>query len=158
MPDFVLGANDGVITTLAVVSGVVGAALPASTILILGFANLLADGLSMAASNILARRSTQPLPALRDAARHGVATFVGFVAAGVVPLIIYLTPAINGRRRFAYATILGLMTLAIVGASRALLTERKWYWASLEMLSIGSIAAAAAYAIGAAGAFLVGAG
>jgi len=58
LPDLVYGANDGIITTFAVVSGVVGADLSRTIILILGFANLFADGISMGASNYLARRST----------------------------------------------------------------------------------------------------
>lgn len=49
--DFVYGGIDGAITTFAIVAGVVGAALSANVILILGLANLLADGFSMAASN-----------------------------------------------------------------------------------------------------------
>jgi VIT family len=58
LPDLVYRANDGIITTFAVVSGVVGADLSRTIILILGFANLFADGISMGASNYLARRST----------------------------------------------------------------------------------------------------
>ena len=49
--DAVLGGIDGCVTTFAVVSSVVGAGLPASIALILGFANLIADGFSMAVSN-----------------------------------------------------------------------------------------------------------
>jgi vacuolar iron transporter family protein len=49
LPDFVYGGIDGAVTTFAVVMGVVGAELSSSVILILGFANLFADGLSMAA-------------------------------------------------------------------------------------------------------------
>jgi VIT1/CCC1 family predicted Fe2+/Mn2+ transporter len=49
--DFVYGGIDGAITTFAVVAGVVGASLSTSVILILGIANLIADGFSMAASN-----------------------------------------------------------------------------------------------------------
>ena len=48
IPDFVYGGIDGSVTTFAVVAGVVGAHLSTPTILILGFANLLADGFSMA--------------------------------------------------------------------------------------------------------------
>ncbi len=48
IPEIVYGGIDGAVTTFAVVAGVVGANLPTSTILILGFANLLADGFSMA--------------------------------------------------------------------------------------------------------------
>ncbi len=49
--DAVLGGIDGCITTFAVVSGAVGANLPASVAIVLGFANLFADGFSMAISN-----------------------------------------------------------------------------------------------------------
>lgn len=49
--DAVLGGIDGCITTFAVVSGVVGAGFSASVALVLGFANLIADGFSMAISN-----------------------------------------------------------------------------------------------------------
>lgn len=55
--DIVYGANDGIITTFAVVAGVAGASLSVPIVLILGFANLLADGISMAASNYLGTRS-----------------------------------------------------------------------------------------------------
>lgn len=52
--NFVYGAIDGTVTTFAVVAGVVGASLPSSVIVILGFANLFADGFSMAVGNYLA--------------------------------------------------------------------------------------------------------
>ena len=48
--DFVYGGIDGAVTTFAVVAGVEGASLPVAIVLILGFANLLADGVSMAVS------------------------------------------------------------------------------------------------------------
>jgi VIT1/CCC1 family predicted Fe2+/Mn2+ transporter len=46
--NFVYGAIDGAVTTFAVVTGVIGASLSPSIIVKLGFANLLADGFSMA--------------------------------------------------------------------------------------------------------------
>lgn len=55
--DLVYGANDGIITTFAVVSGVTGASLAPSIVIILGIANLLADGVSMGASNFLGKKS-----------------------------------------------------------------------------------------------------
>jgi len=57
--DFVLGAVDGVVTTFAVVAGCAGAEYPGQVAVVLGTANLLADGLSMAASNYLSRRADQ---------------------------------------------------------------------------------------------------
>ena len=55
--DWVYGGIDGSVTTFAVVAGVVGAALSPSVILVIGFANIIADGFSMAASNFLGTRT-----------------------------------------------------------------------------------------------------
>lgn len=55
--DFVYGGIDGAVTTFAVVAGTLGADLSTRIVLILGVANLIADGFSMAASNFLGTRA-----------------------------------------------------------------------------------------------------
>lgn len=55
--DIVYGGNDGIVTTFAVVAGTVGAELPHHIIIILGLANLFADGLSMATGSFLSTKS-----------------------------------------------------------------------------------------------------
>ncbi len=57
LKDFVYGGIDGAVTTFAVVSGVAGAGLSPAVVIVLGLANLLADGFSMAVSNFLATRA-----------------------------------------------------------------------------------------------------
>jgi VIT1/CCC1 family predicted Fe2+/Mn2+ transporter len=65
LKEIVYGGNDGIVTTFAVVAGFAGAqaqgamALPALTVLLFGFANLFADGVSMALGNFLSTRSEQ---------------------------------------------------------------------------------------------------
>jgi VIT1/CCC1 family predicted Fe2+/Mn2+ transporter len=49
--DWVYGGIDGTVTTFAIMAGVVGANLSSTVVVILGVANLLADGFSMAAGN-----------------------------------------------------------------------------------------------------------
>ena len=49
--DFIYGSIDGAVTTFAIVAGVIGAGLSPGIILILGFANLFADGFAMASAN-----------------------------------------------------------------------------------------------------------
>lgn len=49
--DAIFGGIDGTVTTFAIVAGVQGAGLPASIVVALGLANVLADGFSMAAGN-----------------------------------------------------------------------------------------------------------
>ena len=63
--DFIYGANDGIITTFAVVAGAAGASLSPTVIIILGFANLLADGISMGASNFLGGKSERDYAAFQ---------------------------------------------------------------------------------------------
>jgi len=55
--DWVYGGIDGTVTTFAVVAGVTGAALSYKALLILGAANLIADGFSMAAANYLGTKA-----------------------------------------------------------------------------------------------------
>lgn len=57
--DFIYGAIDGAVTTFAIVAGVAGAGLGAGIVIILGIANLLADGFSMAVSNYLGSRAEE---------------------------------------------------------------------------------------------------
>lgn len=59
--DFVYGAIDGTVTTFAVVSGVAGAGLSTGVIIVLGMANLVGDGFSMAASNFLGTKTEEEL-------------------------------------------------------------------------------------------------
>jgi len=64
----VYGGVDGIITTFAVVSGVTGASLHAGIILILGFANLIADGISMATADYLSSKAERDMQ--RTERRH----------------------------------------------------------------------------------------
>jgi len=59
LADGVLGATDGIVTTFAAVAGGTGANLSPGIVLIMGFANLLADGFSMAVGNYLGLQSQQ---------------------------------------------------------------------------------------------------
>lgn len=55
--EFVYGGIDGSVTTFAVVAGSAGANLDSSVIIILGFANLIADGFSMSVGSYLSKKS-----------------------------------------------------------------------------------------------------
>lgn len=55
--DVVFSANDGLITTFAVAAGVAGAGMGSSVVIVLGLANMLADGLAMALGSYLGSKS-----------------------------------------------------------------------------------------------------
>lgn len=151
--DVVYGANDGLITTFAVVAGVVGGGLSSRTMLIIGAANLIADGLSMGVGNYLSIRSHEGALAAQNRpeeeaspGRHGLATMLAFVAAGAAPL----APFVLGLADYGLAAS-ALLTFAMmftVGALRGLITIQRWWVAGLEMLLLGMVVALAAYGSG----------
>lgn len=57
--ELVYGGMDGVVTTFAVVAGARGASLASSVVIVLGLANLLADGFSMAVGDYLGVRTSE---------------------------------------------------------------------------------------------------
>ena len=159
--DVIYGANDGIITTFAVVAGVTGGALSSQAVLIVGVANLLADGLSMGVGNYLSIRSHESARAAQDLpeeeaapARHGVATMLAFAVAGVLPLIPF-TFGFPTDWQFTSSVALTFVALFIVGSLRALVTVDRWWIAGLEMLLLGALVAGAAYGSGAFVAWLI---
>jgi vacuolar iron transporter family protein len=159
--DLVYGASDGIVTTFAVVSGVAGGALSPAAVLIVGAANLAADGLSMGVGNFLAIRAHERARAADNLpeeeaypSKHGAATFAAFITAGSVPLLPYVINA-GATDAAVWSVGLTLATMFLLGVARGLATEERWWKAGLESLAMGSVVAAAAYAAGALVAALV---
>ncbi|OHA63759.1 MAG: hypothetical protein A2843_02970 [Candidatus Wildermuthbacteria bacterium RIFCSPHIGHO2_01_FULL_48_27b] len=148
---FVYGANDGIITTFAVVAGAAGALLSPGVIVILGFANLLADGFSMGASNFLAIRTEREMAKqpreFVTPLQHGLVTFGAFVIAGVVPIIPYLF-SFPDAQQFLFSSVLATAMFFSVGAARTYITKGNFLKAGLEMLAIGVVASSVAYGVG----------
>ena len=160
--EIVYGANDGIITTFAVVAGVAGGGLSAQVVLICGVANLLADGLSMAVGNFLSIRSYESVLETEGRpeeeafpARHAVATFFAFVAAGALPLLPYIAPG-TAESRFTAAILLAFTAMFAIGAARSLIANVSWWRAGVEMLGLGAVVTAVAYGSGALVARLLG--
>jgi vacuolar iron transporter family protein len=160
--DLVYGANDGIITTFAVVAGVAGGSLSSVAVLVVGAANLAADGVAMGVGNLLAIRAHESARAADNLPeeetypwKHGLATLLAFVAAGALPLVPYVLP-IADPRRLAWSAVLTMGSLFAVGVARAAVTRDRWWRTGLEMLMLGGVVAAAAYGAGAITAALLG--
>lgn len=154
LAEVIYGANDGIVTTFAVVSGVAGAALDPAIVLILGAANLFADGFSMGMSNFLSRRSELDYRETvgdvradgeKSPASTAFVTFLAFVVAGWAPLFPYV---LRIEPLFPVSVAVTGIAFFAVGASRSLVTARRWYVNGTEMFVIGMAAAAVAYTVG----------
>jgi VIT1/CCC1 family predicted Fe2+/Mn2+ transporter len=212
--DIVYGAHDGIVTTFAVVAGTVGADLPGAVILVLGAANLFADGFSMGAGAYLSARSAADqyarlraeeldeidrhpdmereeireayeakgfagadldravavvtadkgrwadammleehglsAPAASGAFVHGLATFLGFVVFGAVPLLPYAFAVVAPERRFAAAVAAAAVALLLVGVTRSYVTRQRPIRGIAEIMAIGAVSTAIAYGVGVA--------
>ena len=151
--DVVFSANDGVVTTFAVVAGAFGGGLSASVIIILGFANLVADGISMATGIYMGARSEvdyekknnnphwkQDAPLLQ-----GVVTFLAFCISGLIPLIPFL---FNFSNAILYSIIFMSIYLLFVGVIRAILVGKNIFYGAIEVFAVGALASLAAYWVG----------
>lgn len=151
--DIVLSANDGIVTTFAVVTGSLGASLSPSVVIILGFANLFADGISMSTSSYLGikseieyeQNSGEKIKMGNKPLKNGIVTFISFVIAGFIPLLSYVFKLKN---EVLTSIILVCLSLFVVGIFRGVVTNKNIIKTAFENLLIGGMAAGVAFLVG----------
>ena len=152
------GAFDGTVTTFAVVAAATGAGLSSNIVIILGLANLIADGFSMGSSAFLSATTHKKRTARRRGKtdmplRLSFATFVAFVVVGFIPLIpsvIDLTFRLNtdGHQLFIVSSILTLFAFVWIGVAKARAVSTSITRSVSEALILGIAAATLAYVVG----------
>ncbi len=170
--EFVYGGMDGCVTTFAVVAGSVGANLNSNVIIILGFANLIADGFAMSVGAYLSHKTErdnlkkrlkengvvneQVLQAGQDPAGPkspaliGAMTFAAFVLIGLIPLLAYVIDYFRPLPYdlFTISCVLTAAGFAFIGGLKASVNQTPVYKGMLETLLLGTAAAVVAYYIG----------
>jgi vacuolar iron transporter family protein len=159
LSEFVYGGIDGAVTTFAVVAGATGARFSAQVILVLGFANLIADGFSMSVGSYLSTKSEQELMTKRGESIknepspviNGGTTYMAFILIGLVPLLAYtIDYAFNMKSTNVFAITCALTSLAFIGIGllKSRVTKSHVVRSVLETLILGAIAAGFAYFLG----------
>lgn len=160
--EFVYGGMDGAVTTFAVVTGAAGANLSVQVILILGFANVFADGFSMAVGSYLSEKSEQDLSIHKGLSskedhesplRASFATFFSFILVGFIPLSVYTLDFIfkfglSTNDALVYSVLLTLVAFAFIGLLRARITKIPTNKAVMESLGLGLSAAVISFVVG----------
>ncbi len=158
--EFVYGGIDGAVTTFAVVAGATGAGYDIRIILVLGFANLIADGFSMGVGSYLSTKSEQEVM-VRDGESiknepspiiNGASTYAAFIAIGLIPLLAYVYGYIadysNQDNIFLAACTLTALGFIGIGFLKNKVTKSGAVKSIAETLVLGVIAAVLAYALG----------
>lgn len=159
LSEFVYGGIDGAVTTFAVVAGATGASFDVKVLLVLGFANLIADGFSMSVGSYLSTKSAQELMVKKGKSIadepspviNGVSTFTAFILLGLVPLLAYLIDTVfdlGASNLFLIASILTATAFAVIGYLKGKVTHSPIVRSVTETLILGVIAAAFAYVLG----------
>lgn len=151
--DVVLSANDGIVTTFAVVAGSLGASLSPSIVVILGLANLFADGLSMSTGAYLGvkseiefeQNSGQKTKIGNRPLLNGIVSFISFGVAGFIPLMSYIFKFQNA---FTISVVLVANSLFTVGIFRGIVSNKHILKTAFENLFIGGISAVIAFYVG----------
>lgn len=156
--EFVYGAVDGTVTTFAVVAASAGAGISSVIILILGIANLIADGFSMGSSAYLAAGAEHDESASSTSRRAspkviGLATFFAFVVVGSVPILPYLIDVIfqlkaNSMALFYVSSAATALTFLTIGFVKGRVGGEGPVRSAVVTLLLGAIAASLAYFAG----------
>ncbi|HEX9817403.1 MAG TPA: VIT1/CCC1 transporter family protein [Patescibacteria group bacterium] len=156
----VFGGLDGIVTTFAVMAGATGANLPTRVIIILGLANLLADGFSMGVGSYMGEKSEQQFKTkakinfqTTKPVLSGLITFFAFLIIGLIPIIPVLLLA---QVSFSEILILVAIILFVLGSFRSRISAIDWWRGGLEMTVAGVIASLIAFYSGEYLATLIG--
>lgn len=77
--------------------------------------------------------------------RAALATFLAFLAAGLVPLLPFIVAV---RDAFTWSSVLTAIVFFAIGATKSRWSLAPWWRSGLETLLIGGVAAAIAYVVG----------
>lgn len=154
----VFGVNDGLVSNLALVMGVVGGTGPDEQLVVLtGLAGLAAGSLSMAAGEWISVRNQlellegragteEDLTALGTAWRAALSSFLLFAAGAALPVLPFVLG--SGPPALVAALVLPGVALFTVGAALSVLTGRPALASGLRQLAIGAAATAVTFALG----------
>lgn len=154
LAEFVYGSIDGTVTTFAIISAVAGAGLSPAIILVLGFANVLADGFSMAASNFLSQKSNEAMDMNggnnKKPIKTAIITFLSFVLVGAIPVLpfTYFYASVSGIDPFIVSIIATALVFIFIGFVRGKVSGTNPVKTAVETLLIGATASVIAYGSG----------
>jgi VIT1/CCC1 family predicted Fe2+/Mn2+ transporter len=122
-------------------------------VVILGLANLFADGISMSTGSYLGvkseiefeQKSGQKIKVGHRPLFNGLVSFLAFSVAGFIPLVAYIFKVENS---FAVSSVLVVISLIIVGIFRGIVSNKSIVKTAIENLVIGGVSAVVAFYVG----------
>jgi vacuolar iron transporter family protein len=160
LSEFVYGGIDGAVTTFAVVAGASGAGFSVTVILVLGFANLIADGFSMGVGSYLSTKSELEVKTKHgedvsdepSSVINGATTYFSFILFGLIPLLAYTVEEmfdfVDFNNTFVIACVMTALAFTVIGVLKSKVAQTSMVRGVAETLILGIIAAVFAYSLG----------
>ena len=155
---FVYGGIDGTVTTFAVVAGATWWNLDTHVIIILWFANIIADGISMSFGNYLSTQADaeeymhehrHPKTGQLAPWQTATVTFSAFILMGCMPMLVYILQYLGvhilPEHVFFWWSMVTLLTFIIIWGVKWIVTHTSVLRSVLETVWLGTIAAVLAY-------------
>ncbi len=149
----IYGGMDGLITTFAIVISSVSANLNYKIVLGLGFANLLADGFSMAFGDYISSKAENESNKIKDKEpiKNSIVTFLSFALFGLFPILIYIITnlfIIEKELKIVVITLLTILSISFLGYIKGSIAEINKLKSALELGLLGGIVAFLSYFVG----------
>lgn len=149
--NFVFGVEDGLVSTVGLLSGIVAGGVPRETVVLTGAVLIVVEAFSMGVGSFLSESSAEEYAEGREAparSEKGAAImFISYFVAGFVPLFPYMVSAIV--RPFAVSIVVSLVALFALGVASARFARRSVLRRAARMLVLGGVAILVGAAIGA---------
>lgn len=144
LSEFIYGSMDGVITTVAIIAGIIGSDISPKYALVLGLASLFADGFSMGISRYNSLVDVSWMYEVNPVV-SGIATFASFVLIGGIPLIPFLFLSFQNEKLIKKMMIVfSVIALLFIGIIKGIYTK-KFLKSVSEVLLIGMVGVAISY-------------
>lgn len=149
----VFGAEDALISTLGVVTGITGGSSSSRSVLLAGVILVLVEALSMAAGEMISTQAEQRVDGYMDAVRaylNSLSMGIAYVLAGLVPILPYAFFKTGLALPVSViATLIGVFLLGMWKESLVYKTRRSPIWSGLELALISACIALVGYVVGA---------
>ena len=139
--NLVFGVEDGLVSTVGLLSGIAIAGVDRETIFLTGIVLIFVEAFSMAAGSFLSEASVEEMHGGVDDTRGSVAAgavmFASYFVAGLIPLFPYLVFAVG--KAFPLSVACSVAALFILGYWSGRKTSSVWHKA-LRMALVGGLA------------------
>ncbi len=147
----IFGAEDSLVSTVGLLSGVSFAGLSSREIVISGVVLIVVEALSMGAGTYIADDSTNQLVRLKSERENqlynAVVMFLSYIMVGLIPLGPYLFSA-DTRVAFYYSLGATLFALFCLGLFRGFYVGQSLWKSAVKITIIGSITAGIGVMVG----------